>query len=337
MEVVEDDDDWVRVKKNLKVLVNENPRQNVVVQVLLSSDHLPPSYKSNKMSSDQVLQTNLIATVDLDKIITASRLVPAALYQFGGIPTDTEEDPRCMAFDRYVVGHMQFKLEGNLCDFGRVSLALLILRSLHGQSGMSVKAILQRVTPFHSSLALPTIARNLQLFGFPRPGFTPYVHFIFTSLTAFARGKAKMTNNTKADNTLHLNVPGPVVATILQELIKWGQSFKQSDNVFLTEGILKVTLPDFPSAKGLLGCDSGLFDFNEYELGFVELFAPITVKWEMFDTTRSLANSRAVDGFVAITFSHYITRDRNNDSEIRSTKRHKQSRGQLNQAPAKCL
>ena len=56
----------------------------------------------------------------------------------------------------------------------------------------------------------------------------------------------------------------------------------------------------------------------------------------MFDTTQSLANSRAVDGFVAITFSHYITRDRNNDSEIRSTKCHKQSGGQLNQTPAKC-
>ena len=136
---------------------------------------------------------------------------------------------------------------------------------------------------------------------------------------------------------MHLNIPGPVVATILHERIKWDQSFKQSDNVFLTEGILKVTLPDFPSAKGLLGCDSGLFDFNEYELGFVELFAPITGKWEMFDMTLSLANSRTVDGIVAITFSHYITRDRNNDSEIRSTKRHKQSRGQLNQAPAKCL
>ena len=121
MDVVDDNDDWVRVKKNLKELVNKEPGQKVVVQVLLSSDHLPPSYKSNAMSSDQVLQTNLIAMVDLDKIITASRLVPAALYQFGGIPTDSEEDPRGMAFDRYVVGHMQFKLEGDLCDYARVS------------------------------------------------------------------------------------------------------------------------------------------------------------------------------------------------------------------------
>ena len=55
MEVVEDDDNWVQVKRNLKEFVNEKPGQNVVVQVLLSSDHLPPPYMSNAMSSDQVL------------------------------------------------------------------------------------------------------------------------------------------------------------------------------------------------------------------------------------------------------------------------------------------
>ena len=128
---------------------------------------------------------------------------------------------------------------------------------LHGVGGLSVQAILQRVSPLPVDLALQTIARSLQLFGFPSPWYTPYVHFICTSMTAFARAKAEMTNNTKADNTLHLNIPGPVVAAILYELMTWRTSLKQSDNVSLTKGMLTVMLPDFPSARAFLDATTG--------------------------------------------------------------------------------
>ena len=108
------------------------------------------------------------------------------------------------------------------------------------------------------------------------------------------------------------------------------------DAVSLWDGVLMVKLPDFHSAAGLLQRDNGLFDFTQYGRGYVELFAPIVFKWEMFDTRRETDKSRSVDGFVAITFAFYEERDRHNNSVIKDTRKSKLSAAQLDKRPSDC-
>jgi hypothetical protein len=79
-----------------------------------------------------------------------------------------------------------------------------------------------------------------------------------------------------------------------------------------------------------------VFDFTEYGRGFVELFAPIVFKWEMYDTGRSTEESRSVEGFVAITFAFYEARNADNDHSPRSTREHSHSAGQLRKRPSEC-
>ena len=106
--------------------------------------------------------------------------------------------------------------------------------------------------------------------------------------------------------------------------------------VSLEDGVLMVTLPDFQTASRLLQRDSGVFDFTEYGRGFLELFAPIVFKWEMYDTGRSTQESRSVEGFVAITFASYSYRNADNDHEIRGTSDHHHSAAQLRKRPSEC-
>jgi len=345
--------DWGSVEQALLHLHPDSgdqiPAPMITVQVLLSKDHLPNGLRSTAMRPDQVFQTDLMMDITADKVLAVWRLMPNALHQHGGLLNMGANEYLSTSFDRCVVGHMDFvttagasgglrgRGSGSLIEASEQGLSsTAILNSLHKGSSVQVLIMIYRVTPLPVHLVLPTIACSSRLFGLPRPGLSVYQVAVSNSLLSWVKGKAKLTYNTSADNTIRLNIPGYTIALILHDLVPWDASLKMQNVVSLDEGLLKVELPDFPSAKGLLGRENGLFDFTPYGYGFVELFAPITVKWEMYDTTRDLADSRAVDGFVAITFASYVERDRSNNTVIKSTKRHRKSHSQLDKRPATC-
>jgi hypothetical protein len=129
---------------------------------------------------------------------------------------------------------------------------------------------------------------------------------------------------------------GNMLACLLLDLVPWGQGLEMRKAVSLQDGVLMVELPSFQSASRLFQRDTGLFDFTSHRKGFVELYAPIVFKWEMYDTTRSAEDSRSMDGFVAITFASYVERNRANNFDIKDTRENESSARQLHQRPSKC-
>ena len=211
-----------------------------------------------------------------------------------------------------------------------------LLEAMHGHGPFTVTMKLHRVAPLAAKDALGIIAGNARLFGLPRPGFGPYLAHIQSTLLNFALGKTRTTNNTVVDNTLHLHMCGNVFACMLNDLVPWSPTCTMQSVVSLEGGVLMVELPTFESASTLLQRDSGLFDFTDYRRGFVELYAPIVFKWEMYDTVRTADTSRSVDGFVAITFAGYEERNADNTMVIKGTRGNAASTRQLRQIPSKC-
>ena len=343
---------WQEARKALELLYQKvsKPQADMVpVRFLLGNEHLPTGWKSDKMRPDQLFQLDLFEFVKPDAINQAMRLNPFALHPHGNAPTGGVDFPK-MPFDRFIIAHMAFRLLSRINCTGRDLLAagrrtesfsMAMLQGLHGDDGgLPVYGIIERVCPFPENLALAAIASSLQLFGYFCPDHSAYQRFISEQVVAFAKGKTRLSMHARADNSVPLNVPGPIAMALLHKTVPWrnqgSDPLNPKNAVTLNQGLLKVMLPDFPSAKGFLGFDNGLFDFNAYGLGFVELYAPIVVKWEIYDTTRSLADRRSVDGSVAITFAYYEARGRMNDNVIRSTQKHKKSRRQLEQPPSKC-
>ncbi len=60
---------------------------------------------------------------------------------------------------------------------------------------------------------------------------------------------------------------------------------------------------------------------TQFGYGFVQLYAPIAFKWEIYDTGGGMTGAlQAVDGFTAITFESYVKRDRHNTCFIKGTR-----------------
>jgi len=298
----------------------------ISVQIVLVHRNLPCFMNWRLLGETQALQTRLVLQVRPEDIIGVHRIMPFALYQHPGLPPSNSTPG---SFDLVVVGDLDFRTE--LTD------TLSILNVWHGDGALShVRVKVARVSPLPEKEALCVIARNCSLDGFTGPGINAYLFHIGSTLHSWALKKTNRATNTSADNTLHLRIPGCLLACMLKDLVPWGQRIGMANAVSLEDGVLMVTLPDFQTAGRLFQRDSGLFDFTEYGRGFVELFAPIVFKWEMYDTGRSTEESRSVEGFVAITFAFYEARNADNDHSHRSTREHSHSAGQLRKRPSEC-
>ena len=316
------------------LVVSVNPPAHIRVRLALTHKNLPTYMRWERLGLDQVLQTRLEMWVRPEEVLAVHRILPSALHQHGGYLNTSSHG----SFDLVVVGHLKFATE---LELGAPVLpdngpTLGVLKAMHGIADAAVKMELHRVAPFAPKDALCTIAGNARLFGLPRPGYGPHLSHIAWALWNFALGKTRVTNNTTVDNTLHLQMCGNMLACLLLDLVPWGQGLEMRKAVSLQDGVLMVELPSFQSASRLFQRDTGLFDFTSHRKGFVELYAPIVFKWEMYDTTRSAEDSRSMDGFVAITFASYVERNRANNFDIKDTRENESSARQLHQRPSKC-
>ena len=304
----------------------------ISVRVVLVHRNLPAFMNWRQLGAVQALQTRLVLQITPGDVIAVHRIMPHALYQHCGHLPSSRSTPGSV--DLVVVGDLNFQTP--LHDPDSPVGALSILCAMHGIGDFPVKMELARVSPFPAREALSVISRNYKLHGFYGPGSCAWLHHIATALYGWALDKTNATKLTTADNTLHLRIPGPVFATMLHDLVPWGPTIGMRRAVTLCDGLLMVTLPDFESAAGLLGRNNGLFDFTTHGRGFVELYAPIAFKWEMYDTGRSQDESRSPDGFVAITFAFYEQRNVHNDFVITDTREHRNSPAQLLKPPSQC-
>ena len=309
------------------VLNTDDDPNAINVRLALNHKNLPDYMKWSRLGPDQVLQTRLEMKVDLRGVLATHRIMPHALHQHGGHLKTSAPG----SYDLVVVGDITFVTR--LTD-PRLILNMILNTDVAAAPHVTIQV--NRVAPLQAKCALDVIAGNLQLYGFYRPGINPYLYYLATSLHSFALSKTRQARNTLTDNTLHLQIPGCIFASMLKTLVPWSSTLQMQDAVSLWDGVLMIKLPDFQSAAGLLQRDNGLFDFTEYGCGFVELYAPIVFKWEMFDTGRDTDESRSVDGFVAITFAFYEERNRDNNFVIKGTRTNRLSAAQLEKRPSEC-
>ena len=311
----------------------------VEVQLLLASRNLPPCLQWPSLGRDQVFQTDICMKVALADINGIVRVLPHQLHQHGNAG-DSIDSTGC--HDVVVVAHLTvtgYEKPG-------LSEALEILRSMPTR-----KLVITRIGPLSDEAAFEVLNMTGMLFGVA-PGAnslfgvgnrnrTVYRDYLKTAAKEFALSKALKAQDTRRDNTLHLNLFGPVLMAMIYDELHW-ESGKSSTRVTIQGGTVIVTIPSFEEARPLLLNDDGVYDLTSYGYGFVQLYAPIAFKWEMYDTGGGKTGaSRAPDGFTAITFESYVERDRHNQGMIKGTRSSsdpamKANARQLRLPPSRC-
>jgi hypothetical protein len=320
---------------------------NISVQLVLVPKNLPgPWMNWRLLGPAQGLQTSLVLQIRLEDVLAVERIMPFALYQHGGELRTSRDSPGSV--DLVVMGDLSFKAAGD--DAPGSGDTLRILDAMHrigtkSPPAFTLKIQLERVSPFPEQETLNFISNQSKLYGvYYGLGRDSWRHYITTALHGWAMDKTKVVRSTGADNTLHLRIPGCVFVSMLHDLLPWtsnGGTLAMRSAVTARDGVIMVKVPDFGSAADLLGRNTGLFDFTGYEgrLGYVELFAPIVFKWEMYDKGRDSDDSRSPEGFVAITFAYYDVRDIHNSVTLNGT-RHTNGSGptgtQLGKRPSDC-
>ena len=298
----------------------------IKVRVVLPARQLPPPGNDwHRMDPSTAFQTNLELVISPIDVIRVTTCLPTALWQF-----KEETD------DLHVAASMELVVDPSFDETQRTPA--MILQGLYGGDGHlsgKVKLHFHRLVPLEARLAFDIAARSLpDIFGSLHTTVGPHRDFISRRVEEFAKAKASMTDQATADNTLHLRTDGWLFLRVLHGFLNMG-----SCPVALEDGLFAITAPTWEDARRLLSPRqaNGTFDLTDYGHGFVEFFAPIVFKWEIYDTTNERETSRSTDGFVAITFAGYEERDRHNTpGGIKDTRQHQQSKKQMYKRPSAC-
>ena len=333
----EDDlDDAMQNLHGVITRIDSDSDKVVTVRVLLARSNLPPCMDWPSLGPNQVFQTDIYVRVSLDAINDIVRIMPHQVYQPHGFLND---DGPC---DLVVVGH--------LCVQGPTGDGIATLKCMPTR-----KLVIDRIKPLKPAVAFHVLyltnmlfgCADFGLFGIGNRPHGVYRQYLSEAVTEFALTKCGRANDTRRDNTLHLNMFGPVLMAMLHDLIRWSDSntsLTMEACVTIENGLVIVTIPTFQDARPLLASTDGVYDMTQFDYGFVQLYAPIAFKWEMYDTgCGKTGASRSVDGFTAISFESYVERDRHNKGLIKGTRAgptdergHNANKRQLCLPPSRC-
>ena len=321
----------------------------VQVTLLMSSQNMPACLRWSKMLPDHLFQTNLSCQIPAQCILSSFRVLPFCLYHHGSVATS---ELRPLTHDAVLMGHLD--ISWNKAE--EPSSAWPLLHQLHTAPGRivagkgvseleqrwhrqhatepgpwCVRVELHRTEPIVNESAFQTLYRSLELFGGIRPGQEVYINYLRNSMQRLALSKTKRATTSAADNSAILAMPGAVLMHLV-----YGHVLPKHRTAETIKGVLRVTVQQFEHVTDLLGDNLGTFDLTEHGAGYVQFFAPIVFKWEVYDTQRDLEDSRSPDGFSAVTFFAYEERDRHDSGVIKSTKGRNDAKRQLIARPTAC-
>ena len=308
----------------------------ITVSLVLPKDQLPsPGNGWDRLDRTSAFQTNVQLQVKPCDVNAVFASFATNVWQFKHDPPAAAGSAQ--ASDLHIVGHIDLVVgDSSLAEVTQIC-PRNILQGLYGYGPLAgqVQWHVHRVATLEAWRAFKMVAVDLhRVFGSIQTSIFPYLDFTQQRVFEFARCKSLSARTSNADNTLHLNIDGWVFARVLHEYLDMNSCTVSHDS-----GVFFVTAHTWESARMFLpqGQANGEFDLRAYGHGFVELFAPIVFKWEMYDTTRTRADSRTPDGFVAITFSGYAERDRhNNPGGLKDTREHPHTRRQMYKRPSAC-
>ena len=294
------------------------------VLVVFRSRQLPPPANGWNMDDSAGFQTNMALWIGPDHVIGKLTCLPHALWQY----KEQTQDVFVIAVSEIVVDHA---VQEDMRTPANILQGLYGLGPLAGK----VKAHIHRAAPVDPRKALKVALQQHIIHGTSQDTIDPYCDYIRARFDLFVGDKPRVTNTSDADNTLHL--PGIIGPLFLRVVAKFLDI--DSCQVDLKDGVFAITAQSWADVRSLLSPDhlDSKFDLTVYGHGVVEIFAPVVLKWEMYDTTRERDHSRSPDGFVAITFAGYAERGRHDiPGGIKDTRGHKWSKRQMNLRPSAC-
>ncbi len=175
------------------------------------------------------------------------------------------------------------------------------------------KVALACITSFPASAALATIHKCARLLGCP--GYGPYLFELRSAVRRFAMSKTRRIKYKGPALSVATNLPGAVLMQLVHEYAK-------DASVVFKEGTVEAVVDLFESSKYLIGgdnpCDHQVANskkcgcmFNFEGFGMVEIFAPITFRWVLYNPRKNPEDANiGVEGFTEIIFSKYMAKDR---------------------------
>ena len=168
------------------------------------------------------------------------------------------------------------------------------------------KVTLSRITPFPASAALTTIYKCARLLAWP--GYGPYIFELRAAVRRFAESKTRRSKyRPGAAISMLTNLSGAVLMQLVHE-------YSKKATVLFKEGVVDAVVDVFESY--LLGSDSreDITDrgvFNLEGSGIIELFAPVTFRWVLYNPKKCAEEADIpVEGRAEIIFSRYMAKDR---------------------------
>ena len=299
--------------------IHDGPYGKVELSILLAlhKGNLPPFLKWNRLPQDAVLQTNLTAIIPASCVVSTFHILPITLHPLPAfLPKEVFRlgNQACpIQREVFVAGQLDIfpgeirpaqngappgELWSKRCENDKLkSFTILsdfclrggditdknfehhcnwkkrILVAMQSVPHFQPRAELHRVCTFPPDMALPTIWASQSLIG--NPCYTPPLRDLHSAVIRFAASKAKKAKNgTGAVCIVPLNIPGRM---LLQLVHKYGKV----STVRFKEGAIEAVFQQFHQAEELLGSNDGVFDCGGS--GIIQLFAPITARWVLYN------------------------------------------------------
>jgi hypothetical protein len=322
------------------ILNGADGQPELSIRLALHKGNLPPFLKWNRLSQDAVLQTNLAAIIPARWVVSTFSIMPIPLHNLAGVPPEelfTIGNAACPIHRNvFIAGQIDifpgsfppgelwsrryeneklksFSLLSDFClrggavtDESYKEQAIWkrgVLATMQTVAHLKPRAELNRISPFPPMMALETICASQTLFGTPPPG--TYIFDLHAAVIRFAASKARRAKNGAGSVCI---MPLVMPGNMLLQLVTM---FATVSNVRFKEGAVEAVVEHFPQAEKLLGSKDGVF--NREGSGIVQLFAPITARWVLYNPKAGAEDTAYVGsgGRAELEFNRFVGMDRN--------------------------
>jgi hypothetical protein len=316
------------------------------IRLALHKTNLPPFLAWHRLSEDAVLQTNLEAVIPASWVVSQFRISPITLftmpertkttinsYKKGSLaspirrnvfiaghldlfpgesrPRQNGSPPNELWNPRHENGKLKaFSLLSEFClRGGEVTDPAFpdhkywkqrMSKTMQTVSHFLPRAELHRVCTFPTTHVLDTIQTSQSLLE--SPIYDPFLSDLHSAVKRLAESKAKRARNCSGPACV---LPLFMRGEMLMQLV---HKYAPLNTVRFKEGAVEAVLQHFQQAEELLGSKDGIFKLDGF--GMVQLCAPITARWVLYNTKGVDAISFGAEGRAELEFKRYIGMDR---------------------------
>ena len=301
----------------------------IIYRAMLGREDIPNLVLS-RMTENELLQTNLVCSVNVADVIGCYSVLPSAMFHSGcDIPSESlSKRPKKQGLmrDKIVIAHAE--ILGLESKEGTASPKLYDWRMLYEiQVGLRNLEI-WRVSPIASEQSLSILCEGNRLFGPLRPHPSCYCDELEALMHRFARSKTSAKLRV-TENTFPVTFAGRILMELVYSLVE-----SRSYTVALVDGTMSVTIPNLDNVVVLFGRSIHEYNFTNEGKGTVKIHGPIVFKWLMYDDFQRDGRAGRTEGYAVVTVGSYEELNRMGQL-IKSSKGNPGSQAQIKRRPRK--